>query len=448
KIKARINAIVELVLVCFSMVFAMWVCLWWGGHEMNLDYMNWIGYGILGILLLWLFLFSWIFHPNLHGRYHYPTKNRGYACFEERGLGSLKHYYQHVFKKQKSLIIWTLYWFIVITSIFDFRDASLTFFDWKSIFEQSDTYIEPSGYIVDLGNQIGINADYTAVAVMLVVSSLSTIAFIFGMGKKRENFQGSRFWTIFFKSALGFTVFCCFFWFAKTYNIIKKVNILSIELAKAIGYIAGLFAIVAILLVFILMPIFVNFKNLSAPKNEILNILLTTIILLLLISVFFYWLLPRYGVGGKVLIWGPPFKPEPEYEVHNLIKNFDLGVFLVEWVGHYIIWGAVQQYLFMGYFSNLLRKIFPRSKGYAIAGFTGMIFGLIHAVDWPLMLFTAVAGMIWVWYWNKEYYNKKTGQVVRGNNLFLWGLVHGFGGSLLGMLAPFTMAVGPFNMYM
>ena len=118
-------------------------------------------------------------------------------------------------------------------------------------------------------------------------------------------------------------------------------------------------------------------------------------------------------------------------------------LYLIGWYG-YVWWGFVQQFLFMSYFLRLLYRTFPKSEGFIPAGFSSLIFGIIHYPDWPLMLFTGVAGLMWAYFWQKRYVNKD-GKEVRGNNLYIWGMIHGFGGTFVSHLIPISMSVGPFN---
>ncbi|MFX0102348.1 MAG: hypothetical protein ACFFCS_22475 [Candidatus Hodarchaeota archaeon] len=456
KIKTRKRSIIEMGLFNLGAVTAMWLFMWWGGEILGSEIMEYTSYGILGIMALWWLVFSWIFHAKKDGKFHYPTRkhNAAYAFFDERGMGSWKHYYREVFGKKKSLVLWTLFFILLITSLFNFDELDLMFMNWEDIFKKirlNETVPVPQGVMVDFADIFGVDPYATAVAIVVVVTGLSVVAFIAALGKTEKNFGGSKFWCNFFKGVVGCIVLLCFFWASRIPQIIDQVNILSMDFLVAVLVMVLFFGLIAMAWVFVLMPIVVKFDNLRKIRYSILQIIIMTVVLLVVISVIFDWLLPMSDINGDPIIHGYPFTgydggADPRnYEVNLLWSNFDLAEFLAEWAGRYIIWGSVQQYLFMGYFLELWKKIFPRSKGYIVAVGTSCIFGVIHAIDWPVMLFTFVAGLFWAYDWNKEKYDKQTGKVYRGNNLLLWGIVHGFGATLAGMLMPFGFAVGPFN---
>ena len=160
-------------------------------------------------------------------------------------------------------------------------------------------------------------------------------------------------------------------------------------------------------------------------------------------SVIYDFFLPMETGGGIFIQHGYPFRTGLENDASNKWENFNLPHYLIHWYG-YVWWGFIQQYLFMSYFLRLISRVFPHSKGFLPAALSSLIFGIIHFPDWPLMLFTGVAGMMWAYYWQKEYITKD-GKIVRGNNLFLWGMIHGFGGTFVYYLIPISMSVGPFN---
>ena len=215
---------------------------------------------------------------------------------------------------------------------------------------------------------------------------------------------------------------------------------------STLGILAVFFVIVGIVCVLIVLPLIVNFENFHVCAGPILGIIINTVVLVLVMAFVFHVFLPQHTISGELIDWMYPFQSGPDKDAFDMLDNFFMGDLIEGWGGRYIWWGALQQYLFMSYYLILWQKVFPDSKGYVIAFGTSCIFGVIHAIDWVLMLFTFIAGLMWAWNWHHEYYDKDTGKVHRGNNLLLWGMVHGFGGTLLGLVLPFTMGVGPFNM--
>nr|MDO8113452.1 hypothetical protein [Candidatus Sigynarchaeota archaeon] len=447
KIKTRKVALAEIGIFCVGAILAMWLFMKWGGEIMDIEWMNITSYVLLGLIAIWYIIFSPIYHAKKDGRYHYPTAkhNIGYAMFDERGLGSFKYYFREVFKKKRSLVLWTLYWFLMLTSVFNFNELKLSMMNWRAVFENASTV--PAGVIINFSNYFITAPNDVALSIVLFDTVLTIIAFIAALGKTKDQFKGSTFWCTFNKALVGLVMVACFFWITKIPQITSAVNLLSLQFLTAIGVTVLFFGIAAVVLIFFVIPFIVKFDNLGAPKKEIVIQIAMTIVLVWVVLLVFDFVLPMTGVDGQPINYGYPFTHlGSDYEVQTLVDNFDLGVFLMEWFGRYITWGTVQQFLFMSIFLTLWRKVFPRSKGYMVAFGTSCIFGVIHAVDWPLMLFTFIAGQFWAKYWDAEYYDKTTGRTMRGNNLLLWGLLHGFGGSIIYFLMPFIVAVGPFNL--
>lgn len=103
----------------------------------------------------------------------------------------------------------------------------------------------------------------------------------------------------------------------------------------------------------------------------------------------------------------------------------------------YTMWGMVQQYLFLSYFNTRFRKGFSNTKtgqiGCAIC--TGLCFGLIHMPELPLSTLTFIGGFMYSYFFGKD----------SSRNLFIMGIAHGIGGTLVGMLTPMVMVVGPWG---
>ena len=135
------------------------------------------------------------------------------------------------------------------------------------------------------------------------------------------------------------------------------------------------------------------------------------------------------------------------------INNFDAADFALNFLG-YIFWGALQQFLFVGYFGSRFRKAFGPSvdaadpgnptkaesramykKRACIALINGSYFGLIHIPSWSLASFTWILGVVLSWYYMKD----------KNRNLLAMGMIHGFLGSMVGVFykSSVSMSVGP-----
>ncbi len=425
--------------MCVLMILGMWVFLWWGGtivqnDDFN-DIMNIGGYIVLGIAILWAFFFSEIYHAKRDGWHYYPSPKYGvgYAAFDERGLGSVKQYFREVWRKKNRLLGWVTYWFLV--------SMAFALVEWEDIWDGSS----PKGALIDLTKSFA-DPNVVVTAIPLIIAAMSIIGFIVALNQTKENFRDSLFWTHAYKVIMGIMIIVSFGWVTMMPHITTAVDFNSGDFFVGLGATVGIFIVLGILAVLFIFPVLVKFDNLHVTRNAILQIIITTIVLTMLIVLFFHWFIPMSGLRGQEITNIYPFDSGVQNETKTLWENFRIMDLLNKWIGYYLWWGALQQFLFMSYFLELWRKVFPNSKGYWIAFGTACIFGVIHFPDWPLMLFTALMGMVWAYNWNAEYYDPKTGKVYRGNNLLLWGLVHGFGGSLIGFLLPFSMAVGPFNM--
>ena len=164
---------------------------------------------------------------------------------------------------------------------------------------------------------------------------------------------------------------------------------------------SALFGIFAVLLVLFIFPVAIRFDNFEAPKKDIIIIMINTIILMAILVAIYDFYLPMTTEEGATIMHGYPYRTGPENQASYKSDYFDLGGYLIHWYG-YVWWGFIQQYLFMSYFLRLLYKIFPHSKGYLPAGLSCLIFGIIHFPDWPLMLFTGIAGFLWSFTWQKN----------------------------------------------
>jgi len=148
---------------------------------------------------------------------------------------------------------------------------------------------------------------------------------------------------------------------------------------------------------------------------------------------------PTFGVAGAVgvaflllLTWvmDEHFSPN-----ERLWQRWNTEIFLRGLLGRYILWGTIQQLLFLSFLNTRFRKAVSNSTASALM--TGLCFGLIHAPVWALVWVTILGGTVWAWCFQ------------RTPNLFLAGVVHGILGTLLGMMLSdpwFPMRVGPLSL--
>lgn len=91
---------------------------------------------------------------------------------------------------------------------------------------------------------------------------------------------------------------------------------------------------------------------------------------------------------------------------------------------YYIVWGFLQQCLFLSFISVRLKEIVGPEKKHArliVTLTTGLIFGLYHLGNVILVLFTCISGILWSWYYYEE------------PNMLTVSISHGFGGTMAGI---------------
>jgi hypothetical protein len=123
-------------------------------------------------------------------------------------------------------------------------------------------------------------------------------------------------------------------------------------------------------------------------------------------------------------------------------------------VAYYIFWGALQQFLFAGYFGQRFQKAFGPAadakepgkptkveeramykKRFWVSLLAGSYFALIHVPSWNLVAFTWLLGVILSWLYMKD----------KNRNLIALGIIHGVLGSLANVFFESTVSfsVGP-----
>jgi hypothetical protein len=107
----------------------------------------------------------------------------------------------------------------------------------------------------------------------------------------------------------------------------------------------------------------------------------------------------------------------------------------------YVLWGFVQQALFLGYFNARIRKgIGPKSLGVLraralVSVLTGLVFGAMHRPSVPLVVLTTLEGTVLAWYF----------QSAATRNLFVVVVIHAVAGTLFSAMLPVSMDIGPWD---
>jgi len=425
--KTRVNSAIELVVVIAFMVGGYWT-LWLADEKWNNDALYAAMIALLGVLLLWVFFVSGAVHSKRERKYYFkdPHQNFKTLNFEERGLGSWKTYYREDIKKRKVLIMYLLY----------FNILGLWGLSWNNG--------GGAGVVEGIFSSLGVpeTAALPALIVFYCAWNLIFLTYTGYITIYNNSTEGKIYKALLFLVIGLFTI--------GTYAIItafedrlQGFNWVSLDFVLGMAIVVALYGLLAIILVIFIFPVAIRFDNFEVVKKDIIVIMISTIVFISVFAAFFNFFLPMTDGSGNILQNGYPFRSGLDKAALYQWNNFVFGHYLIGWYG-YVWWGFVQQYLFMSYFLRLLYKMFPHSKGFIPAALSSCIFGIIHFPDWPLMLFTGIAGLMWAYFWQKEYTTKE-GKIVRGNNLYIWGLIHGMGGTFVGQLIPISMSVGPFN---
>lgn len=155
--------------------------------------------------------------------------------------------------------------------------------------------------------------------------------------------------------------------------------------------------------------VFVRTDNLKQSAKNVLLILNSILVVsILIISLILGTFWTPAGGGFSLKVFG----------VENLVIDF-VAQFL-----YYILWGFVQQILFLSFIHVRLRKVFPgndRNNQIKISLLTGVIFGSYHLFNFPLAAFTLISGTFWAW----NFYEAP--------NMLTVSISHGLGGTLSSM---------------
>jgi hypothetical protein len=427
--KVRAYSAIELVVVLVAAVGGYWT-LWLADvDQWNIPELYTAMIVELAIVAIWALILSPFFQYKREKKFYFkdPHQNWKTLEFEERGLGSWKTYYREDRKKHNKLMAYLIY----------FNILGLWGLAWNNGGGENIV----GGVIF---NALGI-AETAVVPTMIIFYLAWNILFLVYTGLitiYNNSTEGKIYKVLLFLVIFFFTLGTIGLLNAFETEIMYY-NWASMDFILGMVTVVVLFGLFVFLLYFFVLPIAVRLDNFEVVKKDIAVIMISTIVFMSIFAAFFDFFLPMADASGTPFQHGYPYLSGLDEDASYLWNNFAFPIYLIGWYG-YVWWGFVQQFLFMSYFLRLLYRIFPKSEGFLPAGFSSLIFGIIHYPDWPLMLFTGVAGLMWAYFWQKKYINKD-GKEVRGNNLYIWGMIHGFGGTFVSQLIPISMSVGPFN---
>ena len=195
-------------------------------------------------------------------------------------------------------------------------------------------------------------------------------------------------------------------------------------------FIAGLLAALNLLWLFVGFPFMLRLDNFAKSLRFIFAFLLGAVVFMLLFNLFFQVVLEPFR--DSLESWHH-FRLRGAPARDRLAILADPLAIFGQWAG-YVTWGWVQQLIFAGYFGVLFSRAFPveRSRWELTKAclHTAVVFSLVHLPNFWLMVFTFLGGFLGAFVF------------LQTHNLFVLGISHGFGGSLLNKLTPINFSVG------
>ena len=382
---------------------------------------NSIGFVLLAFLLLWALFFSPLLHYKFEKGVTYRKKHEtmGWVLLEERGIGSYKKFWTERIKdpiSQRVLLVinlltvlglignMILYPDVVHSAAKDILKISLTDYMAASIIVYIFTLLGLFVYSVKILRFDDIHdperGKKRIYSVVFLIFLFGLIIGVLGMYQDYGEYLAL---------------------YVQFFNANSALSIVKIILFL------GLFLVILNVFWF---PFFIKFENLYDTIPDLFKIISFGIIFLLTMNYMNEWYFdigsglthPSWNLGDDVI---------------SLREDFHWGIFMVRMHGYHY-WGWIQELLFLSYFCWLSWKAFPNNK-YVNAVISAILFALFHWVNMPLMLATGVGGLLWaVWFGEKDDKDE-----FNHRNIFMLGLMHGFNGSLVDMLVPMSMNVGP-----
>jgi hypothetical protein len=454
-IKIRKINLIEFFLTLSLVVFAMWVP-WWQGILQDNSTLQLSGYILIGLVGIWGLILSPFYHFYLEKGFTYRKgylgldyeQNMWTAVFEERGLGSIKKHWDVNLKDAK------------MRKIVTFVSLYVTFTIIVMAFGEM-------GQIRDIAVMVGIpkdiNAQYAAQGVLIgAYQGLATLLLIYGtyqagQWKNTGDKDGlKKFLLIGPQAIINFVGIWLYWGFGINFNKEGKWSAIWDNAVVAnqtivdnfwnaenpMGVFVFLFAVLVagiyLFMKYIGVGILIRFDNLRTSMFQFIFVSTVALIVIILLreimaipSVNEYILANQTSLMGEPSVDNLPFIFDETAE--EALNKFNLAGFFSNFA-YYIYWGALQEFLFLGYWCTILTKVFKNK--HLVALFSSACFGFIHFPSWPLMILTMVGGYFWAIAWQRN----------DSRNLFVMGAIHGFAGTLVAKFIPITMSVGPSNM--
>ena len=443
-LKTRIKQISAFELAFFFGLFlvAFWGLYWEWGAKVGNRTIEYIGIGILAFEIIWAIVLSPIFHFKLERRILYQGQSLGFVATEDRGIGSWKQYWKtwNVKKKlgfnspeERKEFLPMRRFLLVLTGIMALWICGLGMWEQNTIGPLFGSILDAIGIGSQAPSRETITgifaAGYMIVAPVLFLYLLAILKFNDVKDPERGK---KRLYSIMFLAFAGGLVI----------GIADVFNRFGAEVAglfqsppPGVEY-AVLIAILVpglllLLLNLVAFPFLTRFKDLYTSIPDLLLIIVFGIVFLTVWNFLTEWLLTipslHWSWRHTTIVDGVQV-PNPTQDPVHLREAFVLGQFFTRVTG-YFYWGWVQELLFLGYFAWLLYKITPNK--FINATISSLLFMMFHWDNIALMIGTAVGGFAWAYFWGSR------------RNLFMLGWMHGFNGSLIDMLIPMSMSVGP-----
>ncbi|MHA1792643.1 MAG: CPBP family glutamic-type intramembrane protease [Promethearchaeota archaeon] len=424
-------------------LIALWGFYFYWGILANNKLMENLGIGIMAFELIWAIAISPIVHYHMERSFLYQGKRALYVLTEDRGIGAWKKFWQLFnFKRgpqfspeEKKKMLALRRFIIVLAGIMVLWICGLGVFEDNTvggIFKQvlnalhvnlsldEDQYHQVIRGLFSIGFMI--------VAPVLLIYSAKILKFndVRDPDRGKKRIYGILWLILLSMFSLG------------SIDLFNKfgvdINFTVSHFNSDVFTVLIIGIIITVLLIFLLVvlcfPIFVRLDDLFESINDLISLFIVGIVILVIWNYFCEWFFVTVVDPSTNTIthlhwsWLTGDDQAPSY----LRDNFNLLKFFTGTTG-YFYWGWVQELLFLGYFCWLLYKIQPNK--YINAIISSLLFMMFHWDDIALMIGTAIAGFAWALWWDKR------------RNLFILGWTHGYNGTLVNMLIPMSMTVGP-----
>ncbi len=452
--KLRKINLIEFIL-SLALVFTFMWAIWWVGIVKDNDKLVQTSYILIGVVGVWGILFSPFFHYWLEKGYTYRKgylgldyeQNYWTAWFEERGFGSLKKHWEINLKKRKRKKLVNFMTLFVMLSLvlvlMDDLDYAMDLAEALGVEDEQTRFHTAITAVVWAYQLVGIlmliyctylagswedtgHLDKIKKTLLILIPAIVAFMGIWVTWGFGLDFHGDGSWSV------GGN------WETTAYMYQSTMTNGKTALFVVVFFI--LLFVVWFLLKYVFIGMLIRFDNLKTASYQFLFVSVIAVVVILSV----YGILASPGLQDYVLshqddqMSSVPYGERLWFIFDSTAivdwKKASFAGFMGNWAG-YIYWGLVQEWLFLGYWCTLLAKSLKNK--YVIAFLSSLCFGVIHFPSWPLMIFTMAGGYFWALAWidGKRY-----------RNLFIFGMIHGFAGTLVAKIIPITMSVGPSNM--